>query len=210
VSTFADAHAKAPKTAAKIVVLKPDDFAHDWPQRPMSDVAVGLRRLSERDVKIAKEMARKVISRDHVREGKVMDTDLAWESYNDELVRYCMARAAVDPNDSDKTYFNYAEDTIHQALTSEGLRRLWDAWTLLNLSGPASPVANDEELKRLGRILGKPQVLSSLGIAETEARKLLAYVLEQLGVLDVEPEDDEEDGYRVVTHEPAEVGADRA
>ena len=198
---FSETQALAPKTAEKVVVLSPMHFAAEWPARPEADVAIGLRRLSERDVKVAKEMGRKIIHRDHVRDGKIVDLDMAYESYNDELIRYLMARATVNPNDSALPYFQMAEDTIHQALTSEGVKKLWDAWTVLNLTGAAAQIATDDEVKRLARILKDPERMAALGAGQVEGRKLVAYLLDGFGALDVEEEEaeEEDEGYSVVS-----------
>ena len=202
-ATFAQAQAAAPKQAEAFIVLPPSAFSDEWRDKPRVEVCVGLRRLSEQDEKVSKEQGRKIVFRDHVREGKVVDEDQAWESYNQELIRYLMARAMCDVNDVSKPFFEFAEDTIHVALTSEGLGLVWDRWWMLKLSGPAAPVADDDAVRRLARILAKPEYMKRLGLAEKPARKLLAEVLANFGELEVDEdeEEDEEDGYVVTLAE---------
>ena len=210
-STYAQNETAAPRQAEAFIVLPPHAFSDEWKDRPKSDVAVGLRRLSEQDEKVAKEQGRKIVQRDHVRDGKIVDKDEAWESYNQELIRYMMARAMCDPNDVSKPFFEFAEDTIHVALTSFGLGLVWDRWWMLKIAGPAAPVADDLAVERLARILANPENLRRLGDAEKPARKLLAEVLSGFGDLEVEEEKEdeleiEEDGGYVVTL--AEEGAE--
>jgi hypothetical protein len=210
-STFAKNEKDASRRPEAIIVLPPTAFSDEWKDRPTTDVAVGLLRLSERDEKISKEQARKIVARDHVRDGKVVDQEQAIESYNDELIRYLMARAMCDPNDSSKPFFEFAEDLIHVALTTTGLHFVWDKWWVLKLSGPTMPTAQDDDLRRLARILTRPEYMGRLGEAEVSARKLLAEVLAAFGqdleaVEDTEPEDEVEldmvdDGYVITLPE---------
>ena len=201
-STFAQNEKEAARKPETILVLPPDAFADDWRDRPTTEVAVGLRRLSERDEKVAKEQGRKIVFRDHVRDGEIVDKDLAWESYNDELIRYLMARAMCDVNDVSKPFFEYAEDVIHAALTTEGLKLVWDTWWMMKLTGPAAPVADDAALRRLARIIANPEEhMAKLGDGEKAARKLLAAALAGFGDLEVSDEDDdlEDEGAYVVS-----------
>ena len=193
-TTFAQNEKEAPRRPEAFIVLPPSAFSDEWRDRPKTEVAVGLRRLSEQDEKVSKEQGRKIVFRDHVRDGKVVFEDQAWESYNDELIRYLMARAMCDVNDVSRPFFEMAEEVIHVALTSEGLRLVWDRWWMLKLSGPAAPVANDAALRRLSRILAKPENMKRLGDAEAVVRKLLAEALSGFGELEMEePEEDDED-----------------
>ena len=192
-TTFATNEKNAPRQAEAFVVLPPIAFSDEWRDRPKTEVCVGLRRLSEQDEKVSMEQGRKIVFRDHMREGKVVDEDMAWESYNQELMRYMMARAMCDVNDVSKPFFEFAEDTIHVALTPEGLKLVWDRWWMLKLTGPAAPVADDDALKRLGRILAKPEHMKRLGATEVVVRKLLAEALAQFGELEVSEDDDEEE-----------------
>jgi hypothetical protein len=204
-ATFAKNEKDAPRKPEAFIVLPPTAFADEWKDKPNTDVAVGLRRLSEQDEKVSKEQGRKIVFRDHVRKGKVVDEEEAWESYNQELIRYLMARAMCDVNDVSKPYFDFAEDTIHVALTSEGLGLVWDKWWMLKMSGPAAPVADDDAVRRLSRILANPENMKALGKAEKVVRKLLAEALSGFGELEVEDEEAElevmDDGYVVTLAE---------
>ena len=200
-TTFAQNEKATPRRPEAFILLPPTAFSDEWKDRPTSAVAVGLRRLSEQDEKVSKEQGRKIVFRDHVREGKIVDQEQAWESYNQELIRYMMARAMCDVNDVSKPFFEFAEDVIHVALTSEGLGLVWDRWWMLKISGPAAPQADDDSIRRLARILAKPEYMERLGDAEKVARKLLAVVLENFGELEVAEDEEEieieEDGYVV-------------
>lgn len=195
-STLSAATQQAPRKPPRIVVLPPSAFAEDWPQRPASSVALGLRLVSERDLQVAMGEARKA-ARAHLIDEQLTEADrvVAWDAYNDAEVRYAMARATTDPNDVSRPYFLFAEDTIKLALTSEGIRRLWDEYVILSRSsGIDLPQAEDEELERLGRVLQRPGCLDSLEAnVQKEVRKLCAHLLRQIGEDELEPA--EEDGY---------------
>jgi hypothetical protein len=196
-STFGTGNGSLTRPHA-VVVLPSSAFADEWPHKPHADVAIGLRLLSEQDIKIAKGQAKAALLR--AQTGHKVDVPvLSWELYNDELMRYAMARATTDCNDIAKTYFQHAEDTIQVALTSRGVARLWDAYTkMLVATSPASPQATDDDVVRLSRILAQPGVLDRLESGKrAEARKVLAYVLENFSPDDGAEEDDDE-GYTAV------------
>ena len=60
-TTLSAAQKTASRKPARVVVLTPTDFAADWSQRPADDVALGLRRLCDRDIQIAKAEASKFV-----------------------------------------------------------------------------------------------------------------------------------------------------
>ncbi|WP_394847403.1 hypothetical protein LZC95_08050 [Pendulispora brunnea] len=153
-----------------MIVLPPSAFADRWEAKPDAAVAVGLRLLSERDIQVAKAESSKWVDKMYSgADGVIRDVDKAVESWNDCLVRWACALGTCDPNDVTKPYFPAAEDVIGDALTSEGLRRIWDALELLHLEeSPVAPEATDAEILALiGRIAE-----GTADVAESEGRAI--------------------------------------
>lgn len=172
----------------RIVVLPPSAFAEDWPNRPHVEVAIGLRRLSQSDLGIARREAEReaVGFYDELRESpRKVSFDVLDELRNDALIVGAVGRAATDPNDASKPYFAGQEDGARMALTPQGARRLWDELVLLHVGGNvARPRASDEDVRRLGKALARGTVR-----LDDEARMLASYLLESLAV----PEDEEDE-----------------
>jgi hypothetical protein len=160
---------------ARVVVLPPSAFSDEWPQKPVTDVAVGLRLVSESTLQSAKaEAARHAIGFYEGRELDCVDEDARVEAYNDALVRFVCARAMTDPNDIAAPYFPMAEDTIAQAMTTGGIMRVWDEYVrlLLGTGNRTTPIDDDDIVALAGAL--RPEVLRSLPRnVELEARKLL-------------------------------------
>jgi hypothetical protein len=208
--------AAADRKPSKIVVLPPSAFADDWKEKPADEVAVGLRFVSGEDYDMAANAALERAEAWATNGGRRDDAHFV-KVYNDQLIYGIVCRAATDPNDISEPWFQKpVEDTVRQALTEQGARRLWDELNLLHVgSGVAMPVAGDSEVKRLAAILARGTAMSaSTAAQQIEARKFVAYLLEQLGPHDPkataedadpdadedEPKAGEEDGvYSVVT-----------
>jgi hypothetical protein len=177
----------------RIVVLPPELFASDWKRRPSTEVAVGLRVISELDVQIGKAEASKYMVKMYAQDGTgpIVDVEKAWECWNDAWLTYAIGRAACDPNDADKAYFPWAQDETSKALSSAGLRRLWDEYCLIYRGIGERPQASDADLLTLVKSLGNVGALDN--DTQKEVRKHLAWVseiLERAGLL-AEAEDEE-------------------
>jgi hypothetical protein len=190
-STFTKAAASAARTPQRHVTLDPSAFADGWAEKPLEEVAIGLRLVGEDDVQAARvEAARLAIGWYDDGEGGCVDEDARVEAYNDALVRWIVARGATDPNDVTQPYFAMAEETVRVALTSEGVRRIWDELVLLQIgAGVRMAPATDPDLARLARAL--PFVGKLAEGPQAEVRKLLAHCLEQLAPFAGEPEEDD-------------------
>lgn len=176
----------------RIVVLPPSAFADDWESRPRVEVAVGLRRLSQQDLGIARREAEReaVGFYEELRDSpRKVNFEVLDELRNDALCIGAVGRAATDPNDTAIPYFLGQEDTAKAALTPEGARRLWDELVLLHVGGNvARPRASDEDCQRLGRALAQGLVK-----LDDEARMLAAYLIESLAVPEAVEDDESED-----------------
>lgn len=152
----------------RVVVLPKGAFAPTWTDRPDGDARVGLRLLSENDVREAhvKALGYARRSAEHPADGEGL--------YNDHLVRLAVARAATSPDDAREPYFgNMAEDTVALALTRDGMLRLYEELVLhTNEQSPLHAEATYEELfDALERLDDAPPALQS------RVRRALGYVI---------------------------------
>lgn len=164
-----------------MVILAPTAFAHDWPQRPTGEVAIGLRAISERDTQVAKAEASKWMIRTYGEpDGSLRDPEKAFEGWNDKVAAYAMARATCDCNDSAKPYFRYAEDMISLALESSAIRYLLAEYTLMTRSTGDRAQLSDDDATELGKALEGGALRGLDAATQTECRKMLAWVHEKL------------------------------
>lgn len=195
---FTLAQGKAPPKPAHVVVLNPTDFADDWHKRPAADVAVGLRRLSDRDRQAAESEATKYVRSVYVKDGQVTDQDVAITEWNNLFMRWMMASAMCDPNDVMRPYFDAPHDVIGHALTPESILKLWTEYhRFVRRTDATATKATDEDVARLSRLLKAGKLSSIRPDVQAEARRLLAWCLSQFGPDDVSEEDTEEDVYLV-------------
>jgi hypothetical protein len=184
----------------RLVLLKPDAFEVNWPHRPNVDVAIGLRLLSvreEAECRLEAEREAAGVYEEHPNGAPPM-MEVLVEQYNEILLCESMARATCNPNDVTKPYFDNAVITVRVALTSVGLRKLWDEYILLAVgTGVVTAPATDEDLQLLGRALRS----GAARRLDVESRKLCAYLLENLaGAIPdregiEEADDDNDDGF---------------
>ena len=167
--------------APRRVVLTPAAFADTWAQKPTSDVCIGLRLISSAEVQAAKVQAANQVGLWHTNPetGRLHDFATADEAWNDGVMRHCVARATCDVNDVSQGYFAFAEDQVRDALTEEGIRRLWDELLILHVtSNVGVGRADDGDIVRVARILADGRAARALGAAEAiEVRTLTNYVL---------------------------------
>lgn len=195
-SKFSDAQAGRDTTPERIIVLPPAAFADDYGGKPTDDLAIGLRRLSQDDTAYARaEAEREAVDFYREMEGHTHRPDLfvVEDVRNDALMCTAVGRLCTDPNDVTKAYFRGQEDQTRVALTPEGVRRIWDEYILFTEgSGVARARATDAEARRLAQAIA-----SGLVALDDEARMLIAYLVESLGVDElVEMPDDPEEAER--------------
>lgn len=186
---------------ARVVVLAPSAFADEWPQKPATEVAIGLRLISQRDIDLARRNAEReaVGFRGEIEGHEIRhDPETVVDVFNDSFMALAVARGTCDPNDISRPYWPYAEEQVSQALTPEGVRRLWDELVILHKgSGIARRAASDDDVSRLCGILAEQEPI----VLDDESRKLIAYLLEKFG--DEGDLDDEEEPEVVYTAKAA-------
>ncbi len=192
-STFREATATperddgGPTPPRHTAVFGPDIFADSWAAKPKADVCIGFRLIPSRDIIAAKaqaeEQARKWYPRadwaDLTPEGIEKALTEANDAYNDAVMRHCVARATCDANDVTKGYFKHAEDTVREALTEDGVRRLWDQLLIVQAQSAVGILrAGPEDTERLARILADGRAFEALSPGDQiEVSTLIGYVL---------------------------------
>jgi hypothetical protein len=121
------------RTPVDVVTLSPSAFATKWKGAPRSDVKIGLTLVSSADVETAKTAAGLEAWRIHPNEA---DADARYETYTAVLIRWLIARGTSDPENTTRPFYLWKEapeDIVREALSSEGVKFLWDAldrvWT---------------------------------------------------------------------------------
>lgn len=179
-------------------------FAETWAERPVgvSSVTVGLRTIADSDVQAARAQAAKAASVQHpVTAQSDINTRRLWvDAFQDALMRWMVARGTCDPTDATQPPSVWAaapEDMVKEALTSDGVGFLYDAWERMRIACDIfQPSVDDAELTRgLGPVLREAfQRVSATDRAKVvRARKLLAFILTDLGVEPPAADDDESD-----------------
>jgi hypothetical protein len=173
--------AQAEKQARKpalVVTMPPEAFADTWQDKPIAPVEIGIRILAERDLQQARSNAARSAWAAHPEDG---EAEQRAEAYLDGLMAIAVARAACMPDDVAKPYFGaMAEDTAPLALTSEGVRTLFQAVerVVIGLS-PIAPEASDEDIAELARIAPEALAKMSRGRAR-RIRRLIHHALSEL------------------------------
>lgn len=160
------------------VVLEPHDFASEWEGRPVSSVAIGLRLVPNGVDETARAQAAQYAWELHPNRD---DVEERGNTFSDAVVRWLVAKCTCLPNSVDQPYFEMAEDTVKVALTSRGIRKIWDAYEqmLIEMGGLDGPIS-DPDLERLQALLASNALAMLPPNREVRARKLLAFVLSEL------------------------------
>lgn len=171
---FTEARA-AQRPADHIVVLSPSAFCDTYQGRPASDVAVGLRRLSEREAMTCMAEARKEAAAGERR------GEAAEERFSEALLCWTIGYAACDPNDVSKPYFARGDEEVRDALTPSGLRRLWDELEmLLAAESPLLAPVSDDDLA-IAAIALTPEALALLPSGKRlRVRRWLRFILDEV------------------------------
>ena len=192
-SPFARAKANAcPPAGTEVIPARA--FSPEWDGKPDDEVCFGIRPLSNTDIDFVRGEAFKRmqaafpgidVSRDEV------TTELATQAYNDGLMRLAVARGTCDPNDARRphpVWQGMADDIVHDALTVEGTKAIYDALERTTIA--ASPVRReikDDELEEL--ITKAPKALAAMPDWQARrVRRLLAWALDAMRESLAEPE----------------------
>lgn len=181
-TTFRERAVVAKPEPASVIALEPGHFADTWPDKPREAVPVGLRLVSEADYQTARAEAAKRAWEHFPDED--LDEDERVDCFNDALAAWIVARGTTRPDDATKPWLDMAHDNVQLALTTGGLRFLFDQITTLMLErSPLSPEATDKDLARLVEALrtGEAWAAASEGPAR-HARRLLRRVMDLLAI----------------------------
>lgn len=167
---------KPPRTIA----VEPSAFVDAWPDKPKTAIAVGLRLLSDQDIQTARAMAARYAQTLFLGEDvDCTDPMSRVEAFNDGLMRWAIACGVTDPNNASIPFFAGGDDVVRLALTTQGIRFLWDHLERVALElSPLVQEATDLQLGELVVLLPRLDRMKPEGARR--ARKLLAFVLEEL------------------------------
>ena len=174
----------------RVISLPPTAYRDTWPGRPTTDEKVGLRLLGDHDQQMARSTAAK---RAFSRHPKGPDVDPGWiEAHNDALLQWAVARGTCKPEDVLMPFFQAAEENVELALTSDGIRYLYEQIEILAIEeSPVSATATDADIGDLIEMLQAGTAWGRMPIARAERlRRVLGHAIEELarheaGPLDV-------------------------
>lgn len=167
---------------AIVIAIEPGHFADTWPDKPSAPVMVGLRLVSEADYQTARAEAAKRAWAHFPDED--LDEDERVDCFNDALAAWVIARATTRPDDATKSWLDMAHDNVQLALTTGGIRYVFDQITALLVErSPLSPEATDAEIGRLTEALTSGAAWSSAGgTTARHARRLLRRAMDLLSI----------------------------
>lgn len=171
------AFGKLPDAAPPAFVdVPPQCFREDWGPRPSDTVRVGLRHVAAGTEETARGEAAKYAVEMH------KDApDLQVDAYQDALMRWIVAKATCQPSDVSRPFWKMAEDTVREALTSAGVRLIWDRYEkMLVETSPLDPELADEDVGELIVLLETGALKNMATSQATRARRLLRFVLNDL------------------------------
>lgn len=178
--TFKDLHEQsAGAKPGRVLTLPPSIWATTWESKPIGNVAIGLRLLSEADLVTA--------TAESVREATQLFPDGGEDfidSRNGFLLRWMIARGICDPNNADKPseILPLAEDMVRDALTDRGAKWLYEE--IERYAAEVSPIhrpVTDDELRTLSQLLSVDEPFEGCDpIVELMCRRLLGFVLLEL------------------------------
>ena len=168
---------KAVRAPGRTLVLEPWVFADEWEDKPKAAVCVcvGLRLMSEVDKLKARVEAERLADELHPGRGEY------WvDACNDAIMRQVVALGICDPNDVTKPapVLPYAEEKVRYALTSRGVRFIFEAIDRYELeSSPIGTEATGAVLADLAALLPTVKVEE----LRPGLRRLIHHVFEELG-----------------------------
>lgn len=178
---------------ARVVVLEPTDFADSWTARPKKSVAVGLRRLSEREEQTVFDEAFRAAAQAMAEVPEDERQARFVHVFNETTLAVGVGRAVCDPNDVAREAgpLPMAEATVGDALRSGTLRRLFEALEAVAVeTSPLYRQAADDELEALAWALLDGRVADLEGPARSRARRFAAFILDELSDDESEDESD--------------------
>jgi hypothetical protein len=188
-SAFAKKLAEQPPKPAAVLVLKPEHYASDWPDRPKCDVAAGLRTLSERELQQIAGEAGKDARLHHPDAESTTDGPFAL-AFEDAVVRLAAGRCLTNPNDATDPFFAAADEMVGMAFTPKTIRYIWDQLEKFTIANsPVMEAATDDDITQLIGVLDLVEKLAPA--AQLRMRKLLGFCLEELQAVQLTLEGDD-------------------
>lgn len=179
-SAFAKKIAEAPPKPPLIIVLKPEHFAQDYPERPTSDIAAGVRILSEHELQEIAGEAGKEARLFHPDAETSGDGPFSL-AYDDAIVRLAVGRCLTNPNDSRDPYFAAADEMVGLAFPPKTIRFVWDSLEKVTLSNsPVALPATNEEIADVIELITEGYVEKLSPSSELRMRKLMSFMREEL------------------------------
>jgi hypothetical protein len=181
VGTFARHQAEAVRPAPATYVLRSCDWASSYEDRPLVDMKIGLRMLSDEELDSCRDAA------DKAAEAKLgAGGDAFLKAHKKSLISTAVARALCMPEDSAKFHeaFPCPDDQLPFALREETIVSLFDIVERTQLeNSPVYVPATDDEIADLMAMLGEGE-LETLDVTDelkaTRIRRLLAFCLAEL------------------------------
>lgn len=158
------------------VKLAPDEFCARYARRPKSDVAIGVRPISERDSMTASAEAHKAAEK-----SELTGSALA-ERYNELCACNALAFALTDPNNAGKAYFEGGGEEIARALLPRTIDRLLGELEMaIVASSPLRPEATEDDLAALRERLADAEAIARLpGPKARRVRQWLRFCLDEI------------------------------
>lgn len=176
------------KLPSRHVTLPPGAFSDRGSGKPSGNVVVGLRLVGQAQVETARGEAAKYAWELHDKPDDVEGRQIA---HNDRLMSWIAHFVTCDPND--KSVAKFTPDGIVQALTPDGIRRIYDEFEAFAIEqSPLVPPATDREIETLVGLVDRGDLDRLPRARALRARKLLSFVLYELaaaGEEDVTPSD---------------------
>ncbi len=185
-TTFAKVLAARDRMPTRHVVLTVDSFADDWQDKPLGEIAIGLRKISDSDTQTARaEAAKFAIGMHDDREGQI-------EAFNDALMRWLIVRGTCDANDValNAPLFDGSEENVRNALTTKAVRFVWDELERFHLeTSPIVHVATNEDFAEFLELAKHLELLDLMSPAsQLRIRKLIGFCLTELRDVSTDPE----------------------
>lgn len=134
----------------RVAILPITAWATDYEGRAIQPVEIGLKILSESDIQSARSEAVRAAWNCIPGEPGDTKTEERIEAFNDALIRFAVARGTCKPTDATLPYWDMAEDVVSLALTTDGIKFLWEELQKLKIErSPLSAEIDDDEASSL-------------------------------------------------------------
>ena len=180
-SRIGDSAQAAPKAPPTVFVLKAEHWASSYEDRPLCDMPIGLRMLSDEELDSCRDEAEKAAAK------KIDDGAESYtREHNAVLIRTAIARAICMPDNAAKAheFFPCPDEQLHFALRKETIVTLFDLVerTQLENSPVCIPADDDDVLELVTKLsAGALDTLEADDPVRAERiRRLFTFILTEL------------------------------